>query len=146
MFEGTFHQERVGQPVSIQEQPRHPSYVLAAETPRCWSGKRQCRSILNLLHILISYWQTTRYNIHDNGGRGRKRWKEKLRTSEKGTWHFPGVRSVVVWGWEWQSCSHRVLHFYRGKDWWDRATRLKQLLGVTPEPTCGGNDSPVIYH
>jgi len=51
---------------------------LAAETPRCWSGKRQCRTILNLLHILVSYWQTTRYNIHDNGGRVGKDEKKNL--------------------------------------------------------------------
>jgi len=33
MFEGTFHQERVGQPVSIQEQPRHSSYVWQLRPP-----------------------------------------------------------------------------------------------------------------
>lgn len=39
-----------------------------------------------------------------------------------------------------------MLCFYRGKDWWDRGpTRLKQLLGFISEPTCGGNDSPVIW-
>lgn len=33
--EGTFYQKRVCQPGSIQDRPRHPSYLLAADTHRC---------------------------------------------------------------------------------------------------------------
>lgn len=51
-LEGTFLQKRVCPPVGTQEWYRHPSHLLAAGTHRCWSDKKQCRSILNLLDVL----------------------------------------------------------------------------------------------
>lgn len=100
IFEGTFYRKAVCQPVSIQERPRHPSCLFAADTHRCWSDKRQCRTILNLLHILKFYWQTTRYTISNDGGLD----EIKRKTPNAGKWNtvFPQrENTVTVWGWLW---------------------------------------------